>query len=414
MRQLISALRRRFPRIILLLALLSAFPPLATDMYLAALPLLQREWGVGPVVINLTLIAFFLSYCAFLLVYGPLSDRFGRRPPLLFGSGLFAAASLLCALASNVEIMIFGRILQGAGAAAASSIVFAVAKDRFAGNQRQRVLIQIGVIVASAPMLAPIIGGWIVTLWTWRLVFLIQAVLGLAAWYGVLRMPEPLVRRSASGARQVAAGYLRLFRNRRYTALMLSFTWTCAPVFAFIAGAADLYITRMGYSADQFGYFFGFNSLAFVAAPLTFSFLVRRIATFRLIPLALVGMLAASCLLLCTWMPTPWRLTLPMLGLTFCHSFIRPVGNNLVLEQVDRDAGAASSLMVFFHFLVGALGMWAFSFPWDDKITVLGRIGLLAASCSLTGWLLVRGKIRPVGGSGAGSVREGGARGRPA
>jgi DHA1 family bicyclomycin/chloramphenicol resistance-like MFS transporter len=391
-------LRGRFPPIILLLALLSAFPPLATDMYLPALPLLQRQWQVPLVTINLTLVTFFITYCGFLLVYGPLSDRYGRKPPLLVGVGLFIFSCVLCAAAQSPGMLICGRIVQGAGAAAASAIVFAVSKDRFSGPQRQRVFIQIGVIVAAAPMIAPILGGWILALLSWRWIFLLQAVLGTVAFVGVLHMKESLHPETPPSFKEVARGYFRLFGNTPYILLLATLSCTCVPVFAFIGGSPDLYITRLGYNEQQFGYFFGFNALAFVVAPLTFSRLVRHIPITRLMPCAFTGMLIASLLLLCPWLPLPWRLTLPMFCLTCCFSFCRPAGNNLILEQVRRDTGAASSLMVFSYFMIGALGMWIFSFDWQDKITVLAVMGIGSAFSTLLLWGVVRRRLLLVAG----------------
>lgn len=379
--------RPRFSSIIGLLALLSAFPPLATDMYLPALPLLQHQWGAELVEINLTLVAFFLTYCAFLLVYGPLSDRWGRKPPLLAGVGLFVLACLLCAASRGTNLLIAGRILQGAGAAAASSIVFAICKDRFGGMQRQRVFIQIGVIVAAAPMIAPILGGWIIHWFSWRWIFLLQAFLGTIAFFGVLAMGESLVTTRQPGFSEVAAGYLRLAGNRGYRTLLLTLTCTCVPVFAFIGGSADLYISRLGYNERQFGFFFAFNALAFVLAPLTFSRVSRRVAITGLMGRAFAGMLVGSLCLLTPLLPDPWRLTLPMFAVTFSFSLCRPAGNNLILEQVDRDAGAASSLMVFSYFMVGALAMWFYSFAGGDKIRVLGWMGAVSAVAALAGWL---------------------------
>lgn len=388
-----SEIRERFPAIIFLLALLSAFPPLATDMYLPALPLLQRELQAPAVTINLTLVTFFLSYCIFLLVYGPLSDRYGRRPPLLVGVGLFIVACLTCALSQSAGMMIFGRVLQGAGAAAASAIVFAISKDRFAGVQRQRVFIQIGVIVATAPMIAPILGGWIIKLASWHWIFVLQTFLGIIAFVGVWAMEESLRPQSPPGFREVATSYLRLLRNRRYFSLLLTLSYTCVPVFAFIGASSEIYINHYGYNEQQYGYFFGFNALAFVLAPLTFTRLVRRVPLIRLMPLAFIGMLLCSLLLLCPWIGEPWRLTLPMFGLTFCFSFCRPAGNNLILEQVDQDAGAASSLMVFFYFMIGALAMWFLSFGWADKVVMLGAMGVVAVSSTLVSWQLVKKRI---------------------
>jgi MFS transporter, DHA1 family, multidrug resistance protein len=391
---IIHHISKCFPPLILLLALLSAFPPLATDMYLPALPLLQREWQVPLVTINLTLVIFFMTYCAFLLIYGPLSDRYGRRPPLLVGVGVFIVACLWCALAHNAGMMVLGRFLQGAGAAAASAIVFAICKDRFAGPQRQRIFIQIGVIVAAAPMLAPVLGGWIIELLSWRWIFLLQALLGTLALIGVWRMDESLEERSPAGYREVGMSYLRLLRNGRYISLMLTLSLTGIPVFAFIGGSADLYITQFGYDERQFGYFFGFNALAFVLAPLTFSRLARRYATLRLLPFGFMGMLCSSLLLLLPILPPPWRLTLPMFFLTFSFSFCRPPGNNLILEQVDRDSGAASSLMVFVFFSIGALSMWFFSFEWGDKIAMLGQMGAISVACTLVLWQVIKGRLR--------------------
>lgn len=392
----LRAIRDRFPPIILLLALLSAFPPLATDMYLPALPLLQREWQAPLVAINLTLVTFFMTYCGALLIYGPLSDRYGRRPPLLAGVGLFILSCLVCGLAQNAPMMICGRILQGAGAASASAIVFAVCKDLFAGHQRQRVFIQIGAIVATAPMIAPMLGAWIIKLFSWRWIFLLQAVLGTVALIGVWCMAESRREEAPPSFREVASSYFRLLHNRQYIMLLLTLTCTCVPIFAFIGGSADLYITQFGYDEQQFGYFFGFNSLAFVLAPLTFSRLARRYATTRLMPVAFFGMLGASLLLLCPWIAQPWRLTLPMFLLTFCFALCRPAGNNLILEQVDRDTGAASALMVFSYFMIGALSMWFFSLDWSDKIVVLGGMGVVSVVCTLLLWQVAKRRLRPI------------------
>ncbi|MFA6010237.1 MAG: MFS transporter, partial [Desulfobacteraceae bacterium] len=150
-------------RLILLLSLLASFPPLATDMYLPAIPYLTELWHLPLSVVNLTLVLFFVTYCVFLLIYGPLSDRFGRRPPLLMGIVIYIGASFLCAMANSVEMLIAARILQAAGAAAASSICLAIAKDRLPAKQRQVVLGYIAVIMALAPMISPMIGSLIMT-----------------------------------------------------------------------------------------------------------------------------------------------------------------------------------------------------------------------------------------------------------
>lgn len=374
---------------IALLALLAAFPPLSTDMYLAAIPLLVQYWHQPLAVVNLTLVGFFVTYCGFLLLYGALSDRYGRRPPLLIGLALYIIASLMCAVSGTVHCLIFARVLQGAGAASASSIAFAICKDLFSGNLRQRIFLQLGVIVAAAPMIAPVIGGWVIESFSWRWVFVLQAVLGAVAAAGVWLMDEPLGELSQEKLSRVFSGYSRLVRNFRFFLLTLALACLGVPFFAFIAVSSDIYIRVLGYSERQYGYFFACNASAFMIAPLVFSRVARRFRLNRLLPLSYLGVLLASVPMTISNVPQPFRLALPMWFLTFFFAFGRPPGNNLILEQVERDVGAASSLMVFLFFMTGACSMWFISLGWQDVVGVLGLLGIGSATLTLLSWLAI-------------------------
>lgn len=374
---------------IALLALLAAFPPLSTDMYLAAIPLLVESWQQPLAVVNLTLIGFFVTYCAFLLIYGPLSDRYGRRPPLLIGLGLYLVASLLCAIADNVYYLIVARVLQGAGAASASSIAFAICKDLFAGSLRQRIFLQLGVIVAAAPMIAPIIGGWIIQSNSWRLVFVLQALLGLIAMVGVWLMKESLRDLSTEKLRRVFNSYMRLVQNKQFFLLTLAFACVGIPFFSFIAVSSDIYISQLGYSERQYGYFFACNASAFMIAPMLFSRIARHVRLSRLLSVSYIGVLVSSIPMIVTTIPQPFRLAAPMWFLTFFFAFGRPAGNNLLLEQVEQDVGAASSLMTFVFFMTGAISMWFISLGWQDTIRVIGLQGLCAATITWVSWLAI-------------------------
>jgi DHA1 family bicyclomycin/chloramphenicol resistance-like MFS transporter len=376
-------------KMIALLALLAAFPPLSTDMYLAALPLLVTTWRQPLATVNLTLIGFFVTYCGFLLIYGPLSDRYGRRPPLLVGLVIYVIASLLCAGAGNVQHMIFARVLQGAGAAGASSIAFAICKDLFDSRLRQRIFLQLGVIVAAAPMIAPIIGGFIIESFSWRWVFVLQAVLGIVACTGVWLMDESLRELSTGRLTRVFACYIRLVGNMRFFLPTLIFSIIGIPFFAFIAVSSDVYISILGYSEREYGYFFACNASAFMIAPLVFSRAARHFKLSRLLPVGYLGILIASVPLIVPGIPQPFRLALPMWFLTFFFAFGRPPGNNLILEQVELDAGAASSLMVFVFFMTGSCSMWFISLGWQDPVQVLGVLGLCSATITLTAWLAI-------------------------
>lgn len=376
-------------KIVALIALLAAFPPLSTDMYLAAIPLLVKQWEQPLTTVNLTLVCFFVTYCLFLLVYGPLSDRFGRRPPLLVGIILYTFASSLCAVADNIYVLIVARTLQGAGAAAASSIAFAICKDLFTGRIRQRIFLQLGIIVAAAPMIAPIIGGWIIASLSWRWVFFLQALLGIISGIGVLLMEEPSKTFNTEGLARVFKNYLRLMANKTFIFLTIGFAFLGFPFFAFIGCSSDIYISRLGYNEKEFGYFFSFNSFAFMIAPFIFSKMSKYFSLKQLLPISFIGVLVTSLVMTTTMIPLPYRLVIPMWLLTFFFAFGRPPSNNLLLEQVEQDVGTASSLMVFFYFMTGSISMWIISQDWHDKIVVMGWLGTISASITILFWLVI-------------------------
>lgn len=376
-------------RKIALLALLAAFPPLSTDMYLAAMPIIAESWQQTFAAVNLTLVGFFATYCAFLLIYGPLSDRYGRRPPLLIGLALYLVSCLACTAAGNIHHLIAARILQGAGAASASAIAFAICKDLFEGSQRQRIFLQLGVIVAAAPMIAPIIGGWIIESFSWRWIFMLQAFMGSVAFAGVLVMEEPFKELNSDKLTKVFNSYLRLFSNKPFLLLTITFASTGIPFFAYIARSSDIFINGLGYSEREYGYFFGVNASAFMIAPLVFSRAARRFTLRTLLPVSYCGIALSSAFMLLSQIPQPFRFAVPMWFLTFFFSFGRPPGNNLILEQVQQDVGAASSLMVFVFFMTGAVSMWFISLDWQDTVRLTGILGLAAAIATLLGWFAV-------------------------
>lgn len=376
----------------LLLALLSAFPPLSTDMYLPVIPMLVKLWHQPLSIVNLTLVGFFISYCLFLLFYGPLSDRLGRRGPLLAGISIFIVASLLCALSNHVAALIIFRVLQAAGAASASALALAISKDVYEGYERERILAYIGVIMALAPMLAPVFGGWLLAWVSWRWIFVVQGAIGAVAWIGVLRMPESLNERVDTGVLQTAGIYFQLLKNRRYVGFALMMAILVLPAFAFIGGAANIYITGFGLSEQTFGYFFAFNAMAIMAGSFACTRLLRRVGAQRLLTAGFTLILVGSIALLFNHLPGPWALALPMSVISFAFGLSRPPSNNLVLEQVEQYAGAASSLLIFSYFMIGAFAMWLISLQWQDKIHVIGVLGVGSSATVLFFWLLIIGR----------------------
>ena len=364
-------------RALFLLILLAAFPPLSTDMYLPALPSLVQTWHTSEAAINLTLVGFFVSFSLALLVYGPLSDRYGRKPVLIAGISIYVLACLICAQADSPLALVIGRVLQGIGAASASTLSLAMTKDYFDGAERERVLAHIAVIVALAPMLAPILGGIMMRFWHWSGIFYAQTLLGLIAIRGVSRLKEPAPMTSRSLG-QVLGSYFRLMGNPRFMALCALIALGMTPLFGFIAGSSFIYVTHFGLSEQVYSYFFAFNSAALMLGFWICGRLLKlnRMPSFRIIIMGYVGVAIGAAALVLGSNLGPWGMALPMAVLTTGLGISRPPSSNFLLEQVKSDAGSASSLIMFTYFVSGAVAMWFIAQPWSNKILALALIGL--------------------------------------
>ncbi|MGD9778987.1 multidrug effflux MFS transporter [Methanomethylovorans sp.] len=379
-------------QIVPLLALLTAFPAFSTDMILPAIPSLAVTWDKPLAVVNLILICFFVTYGFFLLIYGPISDRYGRRRPLIAGISLYIFASMLCALANSASMLIAFRILQAAGAAASASLSMAMTKDIFSGKERERILAYIAVIMALAPMFAPIMGGWILVYLSWHWIFFAQGVMGVIGLLGVLRTPETLKEASETPLSRVMHSYGKLLLNKKYVIMVLVMSISLLPLYSFIAGSSAVYINGFGLSEQNFSYLFAFNALALMAGSMSCLKLTERTNSKNLITAGFAGIVLGGILILTIGQRGPWSFAIPMAMITYSIGISRPPSNHLVLEQVRRDAGSASSLLIFTYFTLGAVGMWLVSQNWFERIQILGTIALISGVLVLGAWLVLQKK----------------------
>ncbi len=377
-------------RFVLLLALLTAFPPLATDMYLPAIPHLVDIWGHPLSTVNLTLVLFFVTYCISLLIYGPLSDRYGRKPPLISGLVLFIAASVLCALAGNIWTLIVARILQGLGAGSASSISLAMARDRLESGRREKVLSQVSVIMALAPMISPMIGSLILDYFTWPWIFIAQGAMGGVALIGVVLTPESHEGAEAEPAHYHLRRYMRVLQNGRLMGVILCNAVIALPLFSFIAASSFIYISYFQLDEKLFAVFFGANALCFMSGSMTCMRFGKLIGTLRMITVGYAGTAVGGIIMLMGVFSGPFQFALPMGLITFSLGLSRPPSNNLALEQVSQDAGTASSTMVFSYFICGAMSMLAVSQEWSSKIDFIGILATVSGLFSLLLWLFLK------------------------
>ena len=376
-------------KMLFLLALLSAFPPLSTDMYLPSMPFLQETWHQSITMVNLTLSGFFIGFCLSMLFYGPLSDKYGRKPLLMIGISIYTAASLFAGFTNDIYTLIALRTLQGLGAASSMVISMAITKDLFKGHERQRILAYMGVITALAPMFAPVLGGILMMWLTWHWIFFAQALMGIVSLGGVYLMKEPLKTPSEGSVVAAMGMYLQLFRNKSYLSMMGLFSLIVFAPFAFIGSAKDIYITQFGTTAQGFSYFFAFNAIALMAGSFACAQVQKIVSSENLMNMSFLGMLIGGIILHTGVIEGPWGFAIPMALLSFFFGLGRPISNHLILQQVDQGAGAASSLVVFFFFMLGACTIWLISLKWNDTIVIIARIAIVTNAIAFIGGLMV-------------------------
>lgn len=380
---------------LILLSLLAAFPPLATDMYLPAIPALQATWNISFATVNLSLVLFMAVFSVFLLVHGPLSDRFGRRPVLIAGILLFIAGTSLCAAANGIAMLLVGRCVQAAGAAAASSLALALSKDLYDGTQRQKILAHIGVIMALAPMLAPTIGGLMLKFASWRLIFVLQSCLALVGLYGVYRLDEPVTEFTKGGFLAVASRYTAVARNLPFMVLSLGFALMVLPHFAFIGGSTDIYINGFGLSEQAFGLYFGFNAVGFMLGSLACTRLAGVYKPLNMLYFTIGLFFCGGVLMLVLGGRTPETVAAAMIVIAFSVGFSRPISNSMILDQVDTDVGAASGILTFEMFLIAAVSMQLVSLDcWGHKPSFIGWGAMISALVPLAALLAVKKRCR--------------------
>jgi DHA1 family bicyclomycin/chloramphenicol resistance-like MFS transporter len=383
---------RRLPGWIILMGALTAIGPLSIDMYLPGFPAIAAEFGaVGRV--ELTLASFFIGIALGQLFYGPISDRFGRKPPLYIGLVLFTLASVGAATSNSIEALIFWRFIQGLGGCAGMVIARAVVRDRCAPQEAAKAFSLLMLVMGLAPILAPLIGGLLLKLSNWRAIFALLTLFGslctIAIWKG---LNETHRHHHTAPLRlgNVLRHYGRLLKDKPFMAYTLSSGFAYAGMFAYIAGSPFVLIQLQGISPQHYGWVFGSNAFGLIAASQINARLLRRHDMIFLLRAALFVVAGAGLFL--TTLAVLQLLTLPLLlgGLfVFISSlgFISPNASAAALAKQGAEAGAASALMGALQFSLATLAGASMSL-WHDG-SVLPLAGVLGI-CGLSAWLTLR------------------------
>ncbi|MGH8790570.1 MAG: Bcr/CflA family multidrug efflux MFS transporter [Cupriavidus necator] len=382
----------RFPAWLLICGSLMAIAPLSIDMYLPSFPSLAGDLGVDIGQVQLTLGTFLVGLALGQAFYGPFSDRFGRKPPLYVGLCLYVAAAVGCALARSVESLMLWRFLQALGGCAGMVMARAVIRDRLEAHESARAFSSLMLVMGVAPILAPIVGGAILSVSGWRAIFWVLAVAGMLILLLVhLRMEESLDRRHAAPLRlgTVAKSYAELLRDREFLGYSLSAGFGSAGMFAYISGSPFVLIELHGIAPSHYGFVFGANALGLI----TMSQLNARLVRGRSLDQVLGGALLAACAagLALAVAALAGVAVLPVLLAGFfvfigALGCVSPNASALSLAHQGHRAGTASALMGTLQFSLGTLGGAAVSL-WRDGTAL--PLGVVMAACG-AGAVLMR------------------------
>jgi MFS transporter, DHA1 family, multidrug resistance protein len=347
-------------RFILLLGLLDAFGPLGIDMYLPAFPQIERDLQAPGGAMQLTLSLFLAGLALGQLICGPISDRVGRRKPLLFGSAAFAVSCVICAFARSIEALILARFAMGLAGATGMVIARAVVRDSFEEADSSRIYSMLMLVIGIAPIISPSVGSWLMQFGGWGSIF--WALAGFACLCGTavaLGLPEthPPKNRTRHSAAELGRSYAGMIVDRKFMGYAVPVSLTLGMIFAYVASAPSLFMQHYGLSTNAFSLIFASNAIGLIGAAQVNRWLTRRYDTHAILRAAsLVN--AGSCLLL------------PVLAWTGAGGFpaffaniflclatvglILPNATAAAMAPFPHKAGAASALLGALQFAVGA------------------------------------------------------------
>jgi MFS transporter, DHA1 family, multidrug resistance protein len=347
-------------RLAIILGALTAIGPLAIDMYLPALPAIAQDLAVPIAAVQRSLPAYFIGISVGQAIYGPLSDRLGRKPALLVGLAIFVSASLGCAVAGSANQLVFFRFLQALGGCAPLVVPRAVVRDYFDGRDAVRMLSMLILVMMLGPILAPLIGGQLLVRFGWRSVFFVLAGYALTwlvveAWL----LPESLrpERRRRESVATIAATYLRILRDREYLAWVLSGGLIFAGLLAYISGSSFVYIELFHVPPERFGLYFGANAVGLMIASQVNRYLAGRVRPEVIVRVVLPFAVTAGLTLLVdayTGFGGFVGILVPLFCFVICHGFVGPNTTALAMSPYGAVAGSASALMGTLQFVLGA------------------------------------------------------------
>lgn len=374
----------------LVLGAIGALTPLAIDMYLPAMPTIARDLGVNEGAVQITLTAYTAGFAIGQLIHGPLADSYGRRPVLILGVLFFGLASVVSATTTGIEALTWVRTAQGFAGAAAAVIIQAVVRDMFDREDFARAMSFVTLVITIAPLIAPMIGGYVAVWFGWRAIFWILAAFSLVVIALVLwKIPETLSEENKQPLRirTTLRNYKGLFKNPVAMGLIFSGAFSFAGMFAFLTAGSFVYIDIYGVRPDQFGYLFGLNIIAMIIMTSINGRLVKKVGSHTMLRFGLIVQLIAGIGLFVTWLMDAGLWGTVIFVVMFIGT-LSTIGSNtmgLLLSSYPSMAGTASSLAGTLRFgtgsIIGAVVAFMPNGVTWPMISVMSMCSIVSAAC---------------------------------
>ena len=381
---------------IIYLTYIGAFIPLSTDLYLPALPEMGNYFSASEFLVGLTLTIFFFVFAVSMVLFGPLSDKYGRKPILIFGAAIYTVASFACAVSTNIYFLLAGRFFQAVGSGAVITVATALIKDCFRGQVMRKILAITQALGVIAPMVAPLIGGILLTFTDWRGSFYLLTILGAINLIVAFLFCETLSehKRYHGSILNSLTLLLEVGRKKYFMSSLIMFSILMTPYMAYLSASSFIYVEFFGLTAQEYSYFFAVNSAASILGPILYLKLKDLMTNVGMLRLIFFVAMASGILVLSVGQIRAIIFLLAFVPFTVIESVARPFSMEILLLEAKDNVGTASSVINFVPTLFGSLGMMLGTLPRGNFIDGLGIIITTSTALSIVLWLLIkRGKF---------------------
>jgi MFS transporter, DHA1 family, multidrug resistance protein len=375
-------------------SILTAFPMMATDMYMPALPSIKEQLHTTIELVNYTMSGFFLIISISGLFFGSLSDRFGRKPVIMVSLSLYIVASISCAISINIYFLIVSRLFQAVGCAGGMAVSSAIIKDFFQPEKKEKAFAIIGALTGFVPVTAPILGAWILVFTSWRGAFFVLALLGFITMLFAFFYKETNHDLSKDSIPASLGKLFVVLINPSFARLVFLFALAPLGMMAFVGISSFIFQNTFGLSERAYSYYFAANAALSVLAAIAYIRISQIIKPIKLITGSFVMSIISGILTIFIGGLHPALFLASIAVGSAAFALQRPPSMNIMIEQQDKNTGSASSLMFCFMGIFGSFGLMIISMDWENRIVVLGIINVILGILSTLFWLYAKKRCK--------------------